>query len=196
MGYPRAARIDLRRRRDPPRRGEGLECSDDPRARSSLIQRSFGPYISLPLLHRRNTCASFVRLRGPDSLSRGRGVEIAGCQRLLQRPVPPFDHASAHPWNLGLLPRQRGGPAARRGDHRRGFGGAVHPDQRGRGIPGPRRRWGPKGAGIGVDDLDVVGFYDKPILKFERILETYLGVAPRGFRQFLMAGPLWIKEKP
>ena len=52
-----------------------------------------------------------------------------------------------------------------------------------------------KEAGIGIADVGVVGFYDKPILKFERILETYLGVAPRGFRQFLMAGPLWIKEK-
>jgi carbamoyltransferase len=40
-----------------------------------------------------------------------------------------------------------------------------------------------------------VGFYDKPLLKFERILETYLGTTPRGFRSFLMAGPLWIKEK-
>ncbi len=50
-------------------------------------------------------------------------------------------------------------------------------------------------AGIGVDDLTHVGFYDKPLLKFERILETYLGIAPRGFRSFLMAGPLWIKEK-
>jgi carbamoyltransferase len=40
-----------------------------------------------------------------------------------------------------------------------------------------------------------VGFYDKPLLKFERILETYLGVVPRGLRSFLMAGPLWIKEK-
>ena len=49
--------------------------------------------------------------------------------------------------------------------------------------------------GISVDDLDAVGFYDKPLLKFERILETYLGVAPKGFRSFLMAGPLWIKEK-
>jgi carbamoyltransferase len=49
--------------------------------------------------------------------------------------------------------------------------------------------------GITTKDLTHVGFYDKPILKFERILETYLGVAPRGFRQFLMAGPLWIKEK-
>lgn len=52
-----------------------------------------------------------------------------------------------------------------------------------------------KEAGIAVRDLAAVGFYDKPILKFERILETYLGVAPRGFRQFLMAGPLWVKEK-
>ena len=52
-----------------------------------------------------------------------------------------------------------------------------------------------KAAGIGVPDLDFVGFYDKPLLKFERILETYLAVAPRGFRSFLMAGPLWIKDK-
>jgi carbamoyltransferase len=50
-------------------------------------------------------------------------------------------------------------------------------------------------AGITVDQVDCVGFYDKPLLKFERILETYLGVAPAGFRSFLMAGPLWIKEK-
>ncbi len=45
------------------------------------------------------------------------------------------------------------------------------------------------------DDVEAVVFYDKPLLKFERILETYLGVAPRGFRSFLKAGPLWLKEK-
>lgn len=50
-------------------------------------------------------------------------------------------------------------------------------------------------AGITPADLTDVGFYDKPLLKFERILETYLGVVPRGFRQYLKAGPLWIKEK-
>ncbi len=50
-------------------------------------------------------------------------------------------------------------------------------------------------AGITLADLSQVGFYDKPLLKFERILETYLAVAPRGFRSFLMAGPLWVKEK-
>jgi carbamoyltransferase len=52
-----------------------------------------------------------------------------------------------------------------------------------------------RAAGIGVADLEAVGFYDKPLLKFERILETYLAIAPRGFRSFLMAGPLWMRDK-
>jgi carbamoyltransferase len=43
--------------------------------------------------------------------------------------------------------------------------------------------------------LDAVVFYEKPFLKFERLLETYLAIAPRGFRQFLMAMPLWLREK-
>jgi len=50
-------------------------------------------------------------------------------------------------------------------------------------------------AGIAPADLACVAFYDKPLLKFERILETYLAVAPRGFASFRKAGPLWIKEK-
>ena len=49
--------------------------------------------------------------------------------------------------------------------------------------------------GISIEDVAYVGFYDKPLLKFERILETYLSIAPDGFRSFLKAGPLWIKEK-
>jgi carbamoyltransferase len=52
-----------------------------------------------------------------------------------------------------------------------------------------------RAGGVQVEDLTYVGFYDKPLLKFERILETYLHVAPRGFRSFLKAGPLWIKDK-
>ena len=52
-----------------------------------------------------------------------------------------------------------------------------------------------KSQGIRVADLAYVGFYDKPLLKFERILESYLGVAPRGFSQFVKAGPVWMKEK-
>ncbi len=50
-------------------------------------------------------------------------------------------------------------------------------------------------AGLRPDDLDHVAFYDKPFLKFERLLETYLSFAPRGFQSFQQALPLWIKEK-
>jgi carbamoyltransferase len=52
-----------------------------------------------------------------------------------------------------------------------------------------------KQGGISVEQLDAVGFYDKPLLKFERILENYLGVAPRGWRSFMTAMPVWVKEK-
>src|SRR5713101_3385014 len=45
------------------------------------------------------------------------------------------------------------------------------------------------------EELDYVGFYDKPLLKFERLLENYVGVAPRGLRSFLTAMPVWLKEK-
>ena len=50
-------------------------------------------------------------------------------------------------------------------------------------------------AGIGLDAVDYVVFYEKPFLKFERLVETYLAFAPRGFRSFRMAMPLWLKEK-
>ena len=52
-----------------------------------------------------------------------------------------------------------------------------------------------KEAGISASDLEIVAFYDKPFLKFERILETYLTYAPRGLSSFLKAIPLWIKKK-
>jgi carbamoyltransferase len=52
-----------------------------------------------------------------------------------------------------------------------------------------------KEAGISADTLDYVVFYDKPFVKFERILETYLTYAPRGIRSFIKAMPLWIKQK-
>jgi carbamoyltransferase len=50
-------------------------------------------------------------------------------------------------------------------------------------------------AGVRLGDLDRVVFYDKPFLKFERLLETYLAFAPRGVRSFRMAMPLWVREK-
>ena len=49
--------------------------------------------------------------------------------------------------------------------------------------------------GLRPEELDYVAFYDKPFLKFERLLETYVACAPRGFRQFAMAMPVWLREK-
>jgi len=50
-------------------------------------------------------------------------------------------------------------------------------------------------SGISLDELDAVVFYDKPFLKFERLLETYYSFAPAGLGSFLRAMPVWIKEK-
>jgi carbamoyltransferase len=52
-----------------------------------------------------------------------------------------------------------------------------------------------KQAGLKAEELDYIGFYDKPFLKFERLLETYLAYAPSGFKSFTQAMPLWLKEK-
>ena len=50
-------------------------------------------------------------------------------------------------------------------------------------------------AGCAMGDVDFVAFYDKPFLKFERLLETYLAFAPKGFQSFNMAMPIWLREK-
>jgi len=50
-------------------------------------------------------------------------------------------------------------------------------------------------SGLGLSDVTTIAFYDKPFLKFERLLETYHAFAPRGFVSFLTAIPVWIKEK-
>src|SRR6266851_6142207 len=52
-----------------------------------------------------------------------------------------------------------------------------------------------KSAGIAMENVDAVAFYDKPFLKFERLLETYLAFAPRGFTSSATAMPIWIKDK-
>src|SRR5689334_15174580 len=49
--------------------------------------------------------------------------------------------------------------------------------------------------GVSMKDLDYVVFYDKPWIKFERMLETYLAFAPSGLKSFLTSMPLWLKEK-
>jgi carbamoyltransferase len=50
-------------------------------------------------------------------------------------------------------------------------------------------------AGIGLGELDLVGFYEKPLVKFDRLLETYVAYAPQGWASYLMAMPLWLSEK-
>lgn len=52
-----------------------------------------------------------------------------------------------------------------------------------------------KQGNVSLKDVDYICFYDKPLLKFERLLETYLAYAPRGFRSFMQAMPIWLKEK-
>ena len=49
--------------------------------------------------------------------------------------------------------------------------------------------------GLRLDEVDYVAFYDKPFLKFERLIETYVASVPRGWQSFRMAMPIWIKEK-
>jgi carbamoyltransferase len=56
-------------------------------------------------------------------------------------------------------------------------------------------RWALESTGLDARDIDFVAFYDKPFLKFERLIETYLAFAPRGFTSFRKAMPIWIGEK-
>ncbi len=63
------------------------------------------------------------------------------------------------------------------------------------GFPGKAAAWCLEAGGVAPRELDAVAFYDKPFLKFERLLETYLAFAPRGFASFRKAMPVWIREK-
>lgn len=63
------------------------------------------------------------------------------------------------------------------------------------GFPGSAIRYCLTEAGLSLADVDEVVFYDKPLIKFERLLETYLSYAPNGLRSFIAAMPIWLKEK-
>ena len=52
-----------------------------------------------------------------------------------------------------------------------------------------------KEANLSLSEVDYIAFYEKPFLKFERLLETYLAFAPRGFKSFSMSMPIWLREK-
>lgn len=63
------------------------------------------------------------------------------------------------------------------------------------GFPANAIRYCLEEGGVALDDLDHIAFFEKPLLKFERLLETYLANAPAGYRSFKMALPVWLKEK-
>jgi len=52
-----------------------------------------------------------------------------------------------------------------------------------------------KEANIKIDDIELISFYDKPLIKFNRILETYLAFPGRGLQSFIMSVPIWLKQK-
>jgi carbamoyltransferase len=62
-------------------------------------------------------------------------------------------------------------------------------------FPSHAAAWCLESAGLKVSDIDFVAFYDKPFIKFERILESYIAFAPAGIRSFLQAMPLWLRQK-
>ncbi len=62
-------------------------------------------------------------------------------------------------------------------------------------FPGNAIRFCLQESGISLTDLDCIVFYDKPLVKFERLLETYMAYAPNGLRSFITAMPIWLKEK-
>jgi carbamoyltransferase len=63
------------------------------------------------------------------------------------------------------------------------------------GFPAQALKYCLEAGNITLDDVDFIAFYDKPLLKFERLLETYLAFAPRGFKSFSLAIPIWLREK-
>lgn len=63
------------------------------------------------------------------------------------------------------------------------------------GFPSQSVRYCLREGGVSLNELRYVAFYDKPLVKFERLLETYLAFAPRGIRSFIAAMPVWLKEK-
>ncbi|MDQ6761097.1 MAG: hypothetical protein M3015_00545, partial [Bacteroidota bacterium] len=63
------------------------------------------------------------------------------------------------------------------------------------GFPGNAIKFCLDFASISISDLECIVFYDKPFLKFERLLDTYLAYAPKGLTSFIKAMPLWMKQK-
>ena len=100
-----------------------------------------------------------------------------------------------HSWHLCLLSRQRG-RAGQKGEivaaaQEERFTRAKNTSD----FPTNAIRWCLENSGLKGDQIDFVAFYDKPFLKFERLIETYFAFAPKGFTSFRTAMPIWISEK-
>jgi len=103
--------------------------------------------------------------------------------------------ADAHSRDLRLLPRQCGGARRGRTYRRRAQEERFSRKKQDARYPENAIRYCLDEGGLTLDELDYVVFYEKPFIKFERLLETYLAFAPRGFASFRMALPLWLKQK-
>ena len=135
-------------------------------------------------------CIMMVVFGGADRADQGLGRRALHLHAVLSA------GRHAHPRDFRLLPRQRRRAGRGRPHRRRGAGGALHPQEaRCARFPRTPSTIASTRPGSSLDAVDHVVFYDKPFLKFERLLETYLAFAPRGFPSFRMAMPLWLREK-
>ena len=115
------------------------------------------------------------------------------------RPFAPVedDHRSGGYYSryFGVLPRQRGRAGSRRPHRRGGTGRAIPRIKHDAAFPTDAVQYCLREAGMTPADLDYVAFYEKPLRKLDRLLETYLAFAPRGFRNFGMALPSWLRDR-
>ena len=97
--------------------------------------------------------------------------------------------------DLCFLSRRRGGGGGRWASHCGGGGRTIFPEKARSRLSETAIAFCLEQAGLEIEDLDHVVFYEKPFLKFERILETYLAFAPRGLKSFTTAMPIWLTSK-
>ena len=149
--------------------------------------------------------ASPTRIRRDPSASlSGWGTEVSSAPITATPRIAPWimkctssigtEH-DRDPGHIRLLPRQRRGAGRRwrivAAAQEERFTRIKHDP----GFPSQAIAYCLREAGLSPDELDYVAFYDKPLTKFERLLETYLAYAPAGFRSFRLAMPLWLKDK-
>ena len=129
-----------------------------------------------------------VAVRRPDRADQGLGRRAVHLHAVLSRPCASL----ASPPFITTAPRRLSRTAASLRPRRRSASPARNSTPT---IRAARSTIALSEAALQLDDIDYVVFYDKPFIKFERLLETYLTFSPRGFTSFRMALPLWLREK-